>query len=253
MVIGNYIFNEADTRYNSDTFLIFKTDQSKKVKEKITSTNSSAVLTMLGFMLVFTFGIVYSRYDSKRELIREEANLIRTSWLRSDFLPEQDRLIAKNLLSEYIDLRINASQSKDIELVQNILNQSNVIQIKLWNIALANARMDVNSKIAAMYIESLNDMINQEALRVAIGVQARLPFVIWLMLYSLILFGMFCIGYESAINSSSKISWLTPIMIFSFALIICVIASLDRHGSSIVVITQQPLIDLKNWIYVAGK
>lgn len=63
-------------------------DSVKPNKEKITSANSSAILGILGFILVFTFGLVYSRYDSKKELLREEANIIRTAYLRSDFLQE---------------------------------------------------------------------------------------------------------------------------------------------------------------------
>jgi len=35
----------------------------KKDKEKITTYNVAAILGLLTFVLVFTFGIVYSRYD----------------------------------------------------------------------------------------------------------------------------------------------------------------------------------------------
>ncbi|MDQ3021202.1 MAG: DUF4239 domain-containing protein [Bacteroidota bacterium] len=223
-------------------------DNLKKLKEKVTSSNATAVLGMLGFMLVFSFGIVYSRYDSKKELVREEANLIRTSWLRSDFLPEPNRFEAQKLLRQYVDLRIDLAEKNDLGNVQNILNESDEIQMKLWDMAVANARMDMNSDVAALYIESLNDIINQQALRVAVGIQARLPSAIWLMLYALIILGMFCVGYEAAISGSSKMTWLTPIMIFSFSLVIYIIASLDRPGSNIIPVSQQPIIDLKNWI-----
>ena len=227
-------------------------ESAKKVKEKITSANASAVQTMLGFMLVFSFGIVYSRFDSKKELVLDEANLIRTAWLRSDFLQDQDRVETEKLLINYVDIRINAANEKDLSLIQNLLDQSNEIQMKLWNIAVANARIDMNSDIGALYIEAVNEMINLQSKRVVLGIQARLPLAIWIMLFSLVIFGMICVGYETAINSSSKISWLTPIMILSFSLVICIIASLDRPGSSIIVISQQPLIDLKNWISVSG-
>ena len=227
-------------------------DQDKKVKEKITSTNTSAVLAILGFLLVFSFGIVYSRYDSKKELVLDEANLIRTAWLRSDFLQEQDRQETEKLLNNYIDIRINAAIEKDLSLLQNLVNQSDDIQMRLWNIAVANAKIDLNSDIGALYIEAVNELINVQAKRVVVSIQARLPLAIWIMLYAIIICGMLCVGYEAAINSSTKISWLTPIMIISFSLIFCVIASLDRPGSNIIIIPQQPLIDLKNWISVTN-
>ena len=43
-------------------------EDKKKDKEKITTYNVAAVLGLLTFILVFSFGIVYSRYDSKKDL-----------------------------------------------------------------------------------------------------------------------------------------------------------------------------------------
>lgn len=220
----------------------------KKHKEKITSANSSALLTMLTFILVFTFGIVYSRYDSKKALLREEANMIRTAWMRSDFLPEQERTETVRLFKQYLDLHIEAAQSDDLVKMPVFIKESAMIQNQIWNIAVVNAMKDMNSHVAALYIESLNEMINQQALRVAVGVQARIPTAIWVILYLLIIAGMFSIGYMTSISSSSKKSWLTPIMVFSFSLIITLIASLDRPDSNIIKVSQQPLVDLRAWM-----
>ena len=48
---------------------------------------AGAILALATFMLAFTFGIVADRYDTKKGLVREDANAIRTAWQRSDFLP----------------------------------------------------------------------------------------------------------------------------------------------------------------------
>jgi len=40
-------------------------------------------------MLAFTFSIVSDRYYTKKGLVREEANLIRSAWCPSDFLQEE--------------------------------------------------------------------------------------------------------------------------------------------------------------------
>ena len=45
----------------------------------------------MAFILAFTFGIVADRYDARRALVREQAAVIRTAYLRSDFLPEPSR------------------------------------------------------------------------------------------------------------------------------------------------------------------
>lgn len=59
-----------------------------------------------------------------------------------------------------------------------IVNESTQIQRKLWAMAVTNARIDLNSDIGALYIESVNEIINQQALRVAVGLQARIPSLI---------------------------------------------------------------------------
>jgi protein-S-isoprenylcysteine O-methyltransferase Ste14 len=223
-------------------------ENTKNNKEKITTYNVAAILGLLTFVLVFTFGIVYSRYDSKKGLVREEANLIRTAWLRADFLPEQDRARTEVLLRKYIDLRLEAFHVKDLANMQAMLDESGQIQHQIWEMGVAYGRNNMNSEIAALYIASLNDMINQHSLRVAVGLQARIPTVMWVLLYMLIFLGMFGVGYQVSITGSSRRSWTTPVMILVFSLMILLITALDRPNNSVMPVSQQPLKDLRTWM-----
>jgi hypothetical protein len=223
-------------------------EQSKKDKEKITSHNATAILGMLGFILVFTFGIVYSRYDSKKELVREEANMIRTVFLRSDFLQEQDKQETVTFLKKYVDLRLEAVNIHEPEKIQELLKESGMIQRKIWDMTVVNARKNMDSHFGALYIEALNEMINQQYLRLAVALQARIPTVILVMLFSLVVLGMFSVGYQVSVAGSSRRSWLTPVMIITFSMIITLIASLDRPNSSVLPVTQQPLIDVRTYM-----
>jgi hypothetical protein len=104
----------------------------------------------------------------------------------------------------------------------------------------------MNSDVAALYIESLNEVIDIHALRVAVGLRTRIPVGIWSVLYGITMLGMMGIGYHTGI-AGSKRSMGTLILALSFALVIAVIASLDRPDGFIKV-TQQPLIDLHSSI-----
>ena len=220
----------------------------KKDKEKITTYNVAAILGLLTFVLVFTFGIVYSRYDSKKGLVREEANIIRTAWLRSDFLPEQDRAKTETLLKKYIALRLEVVRTKDPVKIKAAVEESNLIQRQVWNMAVVNARIDMNSDVAALYIESLNEMIKLQAMRVAVGLQARIPTVMWILLYMLVALGMFGVGYQVSISGSDRKSWTTPVMILTFSLMILLIAALDRPNNSVIPVSQKPLMELQTWM-----
>jgi hypothetical protein len=220
----------------------------KKDKETITTTNAGAILGLLGFILVFTFGIVYSRYDSRRELVREEANMIGTAWLRSDFLPVEDRAEATKLFIRYVDLRLESVEINNMENVQMTIKELNRIQFQIWDMAVTTARKDMNSDIGALYIVSVNNMIDQQSRRIAIGLQSRIPAAMWVLLYLLAILGMFGVGYHASIAGSSRRSWLTPVMVVSFSLMVLLIASLDRPDSRIITVSQQPLVDLRNWM-----
>jgi hypothetical protein len=223
--------------------------RSEDEKESPVSAIAGAILGLAAFMLAFTFGIVSERHDAKKALVRDDAIAIRTAWQRSDFLPETDRAEAKALLRQYVDVRVAFAQAGSLEpeRVKSARTETQRIQDRLWNMAVVNARKDMNSDVAAMYIDSLNELEAVNASRVAVGIQARVPVEIWLVLYFITTLGMIGVGYQTGI-AGSKRSMARPILALSFALVFALIASLDRPDSGVMRVTQQPLIDLQNWM-----
>jgi hypothetical protein len=216
-------------------------------KESSVSSIAGSVLGLLAFMLAFSFGIVTNRFDDRKALVREEANAIGTAYLRADFMPEPDRSATKELFRAYVDLRVGAAQSLDVGQIQKALADSSRIQGQLWDMAVVNARKDMNSDIIALYVESLNDVIDAHARRVAVALQQRIPPGIWIVLCSLMCFGMAGVGYQTGI-AGSKRSGIRPILAISFSMVIVLIVALDRPYSGYIKVSQQPLIDLQESI-----
>jgi hypothetical protein len=217
--------------------------RSEDEKEATVSGVASAILGLVAFMLAFTFGIVSDRFFNRLSLVREEANAVRTAYRRADFLPDLERGESRGLLREYVDLRLELTQAGSLERLNEFLSKTVSIQDRLWEVAVANARRDMNSDVGALYIESVNEIIEIQALRVAVGVQARIPLEIWFVLTSVTVLGMMALGYHSGIAGSNR-SMSAVILALSFALVIAVIASLDRPAG-FVQVSQQPLIDLR--------
>jgi hypothetical protein len=227
--------------------------QSQMEKVPPVSSIVGSTLGLLAFMLAFTFGTVASRFDARRALVREEANVIRTAWLRSDFLPESDRGESEALIKTYIERRVAAVEAHDLGVVEKTLAESVRIQRRLWDIAVANGRGEMNSPVAALYVTSLNQMIDLHALRIVIGLEARVPFGLWLALYALIVLGMIGVGYQTVIAESTGRS-LAPLMLaFSFAIMIALISGLDRPASGFMAVSQQPLKDARIWMDSVSK
>jgi len=219
--------------------------RSQEEKESPVSAIEGSVLALLAFILAFTFGIASNRFDSRKELVRAEANAIRTAWHRSDFLPEPERGETKSLLRQYVSDRASAFQSADAERVERVIDEAERIQERLWSLALVHAYRDMNSDVAALYIESLNEMSAIHASRVAIGVQTRIAFGIWLTLALLTFFGMSMVGYQAGV-AESKRTLAMPVLAFAFASVVALISSLDHPvgGFTLTRVSQQPMIDL---------
>jgi hypothetical protein len=236
------VMSSIEAGYRLGSFAHRRSDDEK---ESPVSNVAGAVLGLVAFMLAFAFGIVWDRYDDRKALVREEANAIRTAYVRSDFLPEPDRAEARELLKRYLDARVLVAQAgtADSQQLKVAMNDAIRIQHRLWDMAVANARKDMNSDVAALYIESLNEIAAVHASRVAVGVQARIPLGIWFGLSGLTVFAMVSIGYHTGIAASRR-SMSTLVLAASFAMVIALIATLDRPGGFIRV-SQQPLTDLQ--------
>lgn len=220
--------------------------RTEEERESPVSAIAGAILGLLAFMLAFTFSIVSDRYDTKKGLVREEANVLRTVWQRSDFLQEPDRAKTKALLREYVENRIAFAQSGDPEKAEAAVGKATRMQHQVWEMAVVNAKTDpfMNSDIGALYVESVNQMADLHALRVNQGLQARVPSGIWFVLYALLLLGMIGVGYQTAIADSRR-SRASSLLAVAFSLVIALIAALDHPMSSFIRVSHEPLVSLQ--------
>jgi hypothetical protein len=227
-------------------YLLGKKARSKSDDEKESPVGaiSGTVLALLAFILAFTFSIVSDRYDTRKALVREQAGAIRTSYERSDFLPEPQSAEAKVLYTNYLDLLVRAGSGGHLASTQALISEMETIQYQLWDMAVANVQAGDNSDISALYAESINEMNNVLATRIAVSVQARMPSGLWLVLYVLIILAMASVGYQTAIADSRR-TWAMVLMAMAFAIVIAVIAALDDPDRGYLPVSQKPLTDLQ--------
>jgi hypothetical protein len=219
-------------------------------KESSVSSISGYVLALLAFILAFSFGIVTDRYDTRKALVLEEANLIRTTWFQTDFLPDSARSVSRNLLREYVDIRVKLVNSNDLAILKESLVRSIQIQENLWQLLLMNDDQ-MNSDQASLLATSLNDMTNIHESRVVVGLHLRIPSGIWSVLIFLIWLGMFVVGYQASIAGSGR-TWANIILALSFALVLSMIAMLDSSRSKFIPVSQFPLENLLNYMNGSG-
>lgn len=197
-----------------------------------------ATLGLLAFLLAFTFGLAASRFDNRKQIVLQEANAIGTTFLRADFLPAEAQEDTRNLLRQYAALRLGGAR---VVLSQEGMASAAALQDQLWAIA-ADAGTTVDSFATGLFIQSLNEMIDIDAIRVT-ALQNRIPDAIWFMLFAVTIFSMIALGYQFGLTGAR--SWATMIfLVLVFTPVILLIADLDRPQSGWLLVSQQPLFDL---------
>jgi len=200
-----------------------------------------AILGLLAFMLAFTFSLAASRYDSRRMTILEESNAIGTAYLRARILPQPEQTEVARLLREYVDVRVRSVEEGTIA---EGVAQSEKLQEQMWMQATSAAQKNPASMMTALFIQSLNEVIDLHAKRVLIGTRSRVPFSIWLGLFALGMIGMAAMGYQAGLTATRR----SPAMLLlatAFAGVLFLIVDLDRVQEGFLRIGQQSMIDLQ--------
>jgi hypothetical protein len=218
-------------------------------KEGPTGLLVGSLLALMAFMLAITMGMAADRFDTRRGLVLEEANSIGTTFLRAGYLPEPASSEARELLREYVPLRVAIN---DLAVVEANLARSATIQNELWSsaedLARAAPQSDLlDSDLLGLYIESLNETIDLNETRITAGLYARVPETVLMLLIvgSALTLGM--VGYSAGLTG--RRSPLTAIvMIVVLGAVITLVVDLDRPRDGFLEVNQQPLIDLQEQI-----
>jgi ribose/xylose/arabinose/galactoside ABC-type transport system permease subunit len=224
-------------------FFQYKTDKEKKDQ---TSAIQAGVLGLLALLLGFTFNMALQRFDNRSQAVINEANAIGTAQLRTKLLPEPYNKEAADLLKEYIELRISIS---DIDLTQTetrkkINNATDVIQDKIWDIAIKAADIDPRPVTTGYFISSMNDVIDARGERNAI-LKRHVPEVILLLLFCVFIISGALTGYSSGLGLQ-RAYIPTILMTLLIVLVVFIIIDLDRPKRGIIKIKQDMMLELRD-------
>ena len=219
----------------------YRQRQHETEKESPVSSMTAATLALLALMLAFTFGLAGSRFEDRRQVLLSESNAIGTAYLRAAMLPEPMRTETRNLLREYVDARLEAVQPGKLS---QAMAKSEGLQNRLWSLAVAAAEKD-RSPITAIYVQSLNEVIDLHAKRVLVGLRSRVPSAIWGVLFMLSFLSMAMMGYHEALTKSRR-SIAVLALVLGFSMVLFLIVDLDRPRQGTLQVSQQTMIDLRN-------
>ena len=199
-----------------------------------------AALALLGFLLAFVTGIALDNFNQRRHLVVLEADVIGTTYLRAGYLPDPYGEDSRKLLREYVDLRLEARKPGNLG---NAITQSEQIHIELWKIAEQIAEEYANPT-TALYISSLNEMIDLHSQRIQAELGFRVPQVLILGLYLISLLTMILIGVHDGYREKHNVFALA-MMVLIISVVFLIIIELDRSNVGLIQVPQKALIDLQ--------
>jgi hypothetical protein len=202
---------------------------------------ANASLALLAFMLAFTFGFAATRFETRRTLLLDEVNAIGTPWRRAATLPEPERSGARALLREYVDVRLEAVRSGEVDAA---IERSEALQARLWESAAALAQRSPGSIAVGLYLQTLNEAIDLHTKRISEGLRVRIQPVVWGVLLGVTVLAMAQLGYQAGLAGGRR-PLSVPAFALSFALVMYLIADLDRPQAGWIRVSQQPMLDLQ--------
>ena len=226
----------------------YRRSRSEEEKEAPVGAMVGATLGLLAFLLAFTFGLAAARFETRRQVLLDEANAIGTTYLRAGMLPER-RDDIRTLLRDYVDVRLEAVRSGN---VTEGIRRSEHLQEQLWTQAVALGETHPTSIVVGLFVQALNEVIDLHAKRVTAGLRNRIPGVIWAALFAVTVLSLAAMGYHAGLSRTSR-SLAELAVAFTFSVVIGLIADLDRPQEGVLKVSQQALIDLRQSMQVSRR
>jgi hypothetical protein len=203
-----------------------------------------SILALLAFLLAVTMGMASDRFDARRAVVLNEANAIGTTYLRAGYLPEPASSEIRELLREYVPLRIVVT---DQENLAADIERSHELLAELWTIGEGVARTTDQGDLVSLFLDSLNETIDLHETRITAGLYARVPETVVLLLVGGSALSLAMVGYSAGLTKRRGLL-NAVVLVLALGAVIMIVVDLDRPREGFIQVSQQPLIDLQQQI-----
>ena len=202
-----------------------------------------ALLGLVALLLAFGLSLAVGRYQSRRDAVVSEANAIGTTYLRAQTLNEPARTQSLNLLRRYTGDSIVLSHSiPGSSKAAADVAAEDVIQRRLWRLGAHELTTRPLASAPRLYIETLNDMIDAQSVRIA-ALNNRVPnAVLTLEVLGAALALALLAFYLAILNRGAAPVLLAAALV---TLLLMVTFDLDRPTRGFITIPDTPLTSLR--------
>jgi hypothetical protein len=151
-------------------------------------------------------------------------------------------------LRQYVDLRVQEGKVSlsDKTLRNALLDKTTNAQTRLWDYAIRSAEIDSNPVKTGLFIQALNEVIDNFGKRDA-TISRHVPELILLLLYGTFLLAGVILGFTSGV-AGHRPSIVSYLMVVLIVILVYIILDLDRPRQGFIAVSQAPLLDLQTSI-----
>ena len=209
-------------------------------QRQMTGAVVGGLLGLMAFLLAFSIGIVINQHNGRKSMVVTEANAVGTAFLRAGFFGEPDRTTSRDLLQEYVQVRLAAAA--DPTQLGSAVTRSEEIHGQLWSIVEDHVRQGQDSAIMGLVVDAVNEVIDVHSLRLA-AVELRLPRLLGLVLYAATVLSFLLVGVASSADGKRD-SIAIVLFALAFVAVLMIIVDLDRPQQGLLTVSQTAMEDL---------
>jgi hypothetical protein len=217
-------------------------EHSETLREPV-GTVQGALLALVGLILAFGLTLAIGRYDSRRTAVVDDANAIGTTFLRAQMLPEPVRSRSLALIVRYTDASIALSKAvPTTPAFARVVARENVLIRQLWHLAGEDMAADPTGNASRLYVETLNEMINMQTVRVA-ALNNRIPAAVLGLevLGTAFAFGLLAL-FTAMLGRGATAVGLAAALV---TVLLLVTFDLDRPTRGLITVPDSPLVELR--------
>lgn len=212
----------------------------EKDKERATSEEGyvvSGVMGLLALLIGFTFAMAVDRFDSRRQMVIEEANAIGTAYLRTQMLAEPHRTRISDILTRYTENRLALSLVEINEGQPALLEKSDQLSALLWSATVSAFPTIRELPFSAPYVASINQLIDMDAARQQVR-RTHVPMEVLLLLLVYLFMAAAVLGY-ALLGRQGRITASLLLLLYGSSLVLVI--DLDRPNRGGIQESQRPM------------
>jgi len=203
----------------------------------------AALLGVVGLVLAFGMSLALGRYEDRRAAAVDEANAIGTTYLRAQLLTEPVRSRSLADLRRYTDLALQIGH--EVPGSRRMASTSaleDALQRRLWRQAGKAVTGAPLANAPRLYVETLNEMIDAQATRLA-RLQNRVPDEVLALelIGAAVALGLLALHISVLGRGSVAMTAAAGLL----ALLLLVTFDLDRPTRGLITVPDQTLQDLR--------